>query len=672
VVTADFNNDGQLDLAIGNITAYLGPKNVTVRLGRGDGTFGEAILSAVGGDSPHELTVGDFDDDGNLDLATLVVINAVRYVDDGGYWVDNVVNVLWGKGDGGFEAPQEIDLNDPYYALKPRSLAVGDFNDDGTMDLALTSAYDGYYPNDVYPDGGNAQVLLSHGDRTCAAPKLAMGFGTDVNISMAVADFNDDGHQDLVGGFIDSVRVALGDGAGNFVVNYFQRAIIDHNGSMVAGDVNGDGDVDVVAADGNDVNVRLGDGLGSFLPPRGGQGYAAGEEPYKAVLGDFDRDGLVDVAAENWKSSDVSILRARGDGTFLPAEHFAIPPLAIADFDGSGVIDGGDLAQWRGDFGADSDSDADRDGDSDGFDFLAWQRQLGSTSEEVENVGPAAMATGDFNGDGWLDLVTANQRDKSISILINDQIWAPPPPAVEVSINNVTKQEGTGATTTPFTFTVSLSAAADDAVTMSYRTVYGTANDLPNGQWPEDNDYVTQAGMLSFAPGETTKTITIEVKADTYVETDEFFNVALFDGSSNTFFTNFYGVGTVLNDDQPIPMFVFDIRFETIVWFPGGLRERRAVFEIRKDSSGDGVGTSGDVVAAGVQIYVTFAGQTYSGTTDGNGIFRTGWAPKPDSGKYFANVDGLSLSHHVWDPLGLDLEDDSDDDGLPDAQLNVG
>jgi hypothetical protein len=561
VVTADFNNDGQLDLAIGNITPQGGDRNVSVRLGRGDGTFGEAILSPVGGPSPHGLTVADFDDDGNLDLAMLIFIDTLRYVDNGGYWVDNVVNVLWGNGDGGFHAPQVIDLNDPFYALKPQSLAVGDLNGDGTMDLALASAYDGYYPNDVYADFGQVSVLLSKGDRTFDEPKIVISLISDRDLSVTVADFNDDGHQDVVGGAlkgdivnsvlinVDAVLVAIGDGTGNFLGGASTSWAIDLGTSMIAGDVNGDGDDDLVTADNADVNVRLGNGLGGFEPPRGGHSYLAGDKPTTAVLGDFDRDGNLDVATANSGSNDVSILRGRGDGAFLPPVHVAVPPTAIADFDGNGIVDGGDLNQWSDDFGINADSDADSDGDCDGVDFLAWQRQSGLTSAAPTSAPPVALAAADFNGDGWLDLVTANRRRNSVSILLNDQTWQPLPEAVSVSINNVTRQEGTGATTTSFTFTVTLSAAADQPVTMSYRTVYGSALDWPNTAWPDQNDYIGKTGMLNFAPGETTKTITIEVQADAFSEFDEIFYVDLFNGSSNTFFTSFYGIGTILNDD---------------------------------------------------------------------------------------------------------------------------
>ena len=111
-----------------------------------------------------------------------------------------------------------------------------------------------------------------------------------------------------------------------------------------------------------------------------------------------------------------------------------------------------------------------------------------------------------------------------------------------ISINNVTMREGNGKKTTLFAFTVTLSAASDQAVTMSFRTVDGTAT-------TSNNDYVAQTGTLTFAPGETTKTITIEVKGDNRKEGNETFYLDLFDNSSNSFFTKNRGLGTILNDD---------------------------------------------------------------------------------------------------------------------------
>src|SRR5262249_50190621 len=111
-----------------------------------------------------------------------------------------------------------------------------------------------------------------------------------------------------------------------------------------------------------------------------------------------------------------------------------------------------------------------------------------------------------------------------------------------IGITDFTKAEGKKNRTTLFTFTVTLSAAYDQPVTVSFQTVNGTAT-------TSDNDYVARAGTLTFAPGETTKTVTIEVKGDSKREADETFFLDLFGNSGNSWFTRQRGVGTILNDD---------------------------------------------------------------------------------------------------------------------------
>jgi hypothetical protein len=103
------------------------------------------------------------------------------------------------------------------------------------------------------------------------------------------------------------------------------------------------------------------------------------------------------------------------------------------------------------------------------------------------------------------------------------------------------KLEGKKGQTTLFTFTITLSAAYDQPVTVSYRTVDGTAK---SGQ-----DYVAKTGALTFAAGETTKTITIAVKGDSNKEADETFQLELFGNSSNSLFSKSRVIGTILNDD---------------------------------------------------------------------------------------------------------------------------
>jgi probable HAF family extracellular repeat protein len=110
-----------------------------------------------------------------------------------------------------------------------------------------------------------------------------------------------------------------------------------------------------------------------------------------------------------------------------------------------------------------------------------------------------------------------------------------------ISISDVSRLEGSRGQTTLFVFTVTLSAAYDQPVTMSYRTVNGSAQ--------AGSDYLTASGTLTFNPGETQTTITIVVNGDNKRESDETFYVDLFGNSGNSLFTKNRGIGTILNDD---------------------------------------------------------------------------------------------------------------------------
>lgn len=111
-----------------------------------------------------------------------------------------------------------------------------------------------------------------------------------------------------------------------------------------------------------------------------------------------------------------------------------------------------------------------------------------------------------------------------------------------ISISDVSMKEGKRNQSASFTFIVTLSAAYDQPVTMSFKTTDGTAK-------TSDNDYIAKSGTLTFAPGETTKTITITVISDSKKEADETFFVDLFANSGNSLFTKSRGTGTILNDD---------------------------------------------------------------------------------------------------------------------------
>lgn len=148
-----------------------------------------------------------------------------------------------------------------------------------------------------------------------------------------------------------------------------------------------------------------------------------------------------------------------------------------------------------------------------------------------------------------------------------------------------------------------------------------------------------------------------------YVGTDTF-SYMVSDGNGGTD-TGIVTI-TVSEPSSDIALYVYDISFvqhgRKADWW-------QAVFQIRADADGNGVGGN-DTAGAGVAITVNFAGQTFSGTTDSNGVFTTDWVKKLQTGtNYYANVVDMALSGYIWDRL-LDLEDDSDGDGDPDNTLN--
>ncbi|PSB34445.1 Calx-beta domain-containing protein [Stenomitos frigidus] len=109
-----------------------------------------------------------------------------------------------------------------------------------------------------------------------------------------------------------------------------------------------------------------------------------------------------------------------------------------------------------------------------------------------------------------------------------------------ISIGNVSQNEGNSGTTA-YTFTVNLSNASTQTVTVNYATADGTATIA-------DSDYLATSGSLNFAPGQTSKTITVQVNGDTKFEADQAFSLALSNASNGTLGTS-TGTGTIVNDD---------------------------------------------------------------------------------------------------------------------------
>jgi large repetitive protein len=429
LVAADLNGDGFLDL----VSANQNSGDVSVLLGRGDGTFRDEIRTPPFGNGTlsNHLAVGDFNGDGHPDLVV-------------GRAADGAV-VLLGQGDGTFRAPLRLTGDDSF------AVATGDFNGDGRLDVAVgnktandlmvflgrgdgtfqsagsfpvgSTPFGGLVAGDFNGDGkldlacpnrssGDVSVLLGRGDGT---------FGDQVRYEVGVqpwdlllGDFNGDGREDLaaVNALSHDVSLLLGLGDGTFQQGTSQGYGDDNPQSLVTGDFNGDGIPDLITASyaSDEVLAFLGRGDGTFQRE---MRFSVGSTPFGLSVADFNGDGHLDLASANCSSADVSILLGRGDGTFQDQVRYSLGIgglefTVVGDFNGDGkpdVLVGGQYGNratvllGRGD-----------------GTFTPFAEQIPFAPGDA----PYALAEGDFNGDGKLDIAVTHVRssDHTISVYL--------------------------------------------------------------------------------------------------------------------------------------------------------------------------------------------------------------------------------------------------------------
>ncbi len=270
----DFDGDEHPDLAV----ASEDGGKVGVFLGSGNGQFRALPPTAVGR-QPRALVAGDFNQD---DIPDLAVVNF------GG----DAVTILLGDGRGGFGPPRTVSVG-----TGPTAISVGSFSSDTSADLAVVN-------------GLSDSVSVLYGDGHGQFPTVAT-FPVGARPSfLIVGDTNRDGHQDLVVGsqFSESIAVLLGDG--HELSAPTTNKLSGTARPSVAEDFDGDGQMDLVNTDeaAGLIEILPGTGPGTFGTPIR---LYVGRDPHAVALGDFDRDGRIDIAVAHRATQTIAILLNR-------------------------------------------------------------------------------------------------------------------------------------------------------------------------------------------------------------------------------------------------------------------------------------------------------------------------------------------------------------------------
>jgi hypothetical protein len=342
---------------------------------------------------PESLVAGDFNEDGNPDLAVLLT----------GF---DSVAIFIGDGKGGFKLEGHIAVD-----TLPKGLAVADVNGDGHLDLIVASAW-GYTSSILLGDGKGGFSLAEQPDAGGQTSRLIL------------ADFNGDGHLDMaLAAHVDGlIHVLLGDGMGGFgLPSDIGKVAVAY--SLAAGDFNHDGRMDLAVTQGplagaGHVGILKGDGFGGFSIG----GITTSNDPSSVQVGDLNGDGILDLVVsgaqpQNTGGNFVATFLGDGSGNFTPHTTMSLGTgnikgeLAVGDFNGDGKLDvavapagtstgpGNQVLVFLGDGAG------------------GLSAPVGYTTGGKEEHSVIAV---DVNNDGHLDLVVTDRTSGSVSVLLGD------------------------------------------------------------------------------------------------------------------------------------------------------------------------------------------------------------------------------------------------------------
>ncbi|CAF1006875.1 unnamed protein product [Adineta steineri] len=343
---------------------------------------------ASSGSIPSGVAVGDFNGDGKIDIVTT-------------NYLANNIGIFLNHGDGTFATQVPYDTGS---GSTPPHVALGDFNGDGKIDIVTANF-----------GTVNIGIFLNHGDGTFATQVTYTTGSGSTPYGIAVADFNGDGKIDVVTANYraNSITILLNNGDGTFPTQ-----VIYTTGSgtlpigVTVGDFNGDGKIDIVTANGgtNNIGVFINNGAGTFATLVTYDA-GSGSRPGTPAVGDFNGDGKIDIVSANSGTANIGVFINNGAGTFATQVTYTTGSgstpygIAVADFNGDGKID-----------------IVTANGVTDNIEtFLnngAGTFAIQVTYDADSGSASYAIAVGDFNGDGKIDIVSTNRDTSSIDVFL--------------------------------------------------------------------------------------------------------------------------------------------------------------------------------------------------------------------------------------------------------------